>query len=258
MSNLKISALTAGTAPTGAELVPSVQGGNTRSLTSAQIAGLASNITGTDYNIGTGNETADISVLTATVGSSARYSWYGGDSTNNYTFSFTGTTGITIDGIASSEYIGEGVGHLDLFVVSASACVTINRGEIWDNDGGNFGAGTTWNKRLSGVIKYFDWDYLQGDNSTSMNTDEVLKIIPAIIDNLCSWSLGAVATASGAPSAITDLTVNTTFTMANAIIKDADELTIYYTRTTNFLSTSYYAFGFGYDGRWTESYPRIT
>jgi hypothetical protein len=238
MANQKISDIYAANSKSslsGLEQVEINDAGTTKGTLTGNIAALANNISGTDHDIGAGNETASISTLTALgAGTIARYSWYDGDGT--FTFSFTGTAGITIDGIASSEYVGEGTGHLDLFVVSASVCITINRGEIWDSDGGNF-SGETFEKYLTGIQKTLD-----------------------------AYSLSAYPTSNNfviAYAAAPQITKNGYFTgQVNYTVYSAPQSTtatdVYVLRSNVETQITSGSGKINHVGRWTTSYPRIT
>jgi hypothetical protein len=148
MSNEYISDLTLSSGVATTDLIETeTAGGDSYKATLAQIIGLARSLSGDDYDIGSGNETFDLD--TATVGGAFRVSWSGGDGT--YNFQFDNSSGKTIDGIAAASYIGQGMGHLDLYCVNASTFITLNRGEIWDSDGGGW-SGYHWEKYLQGIL----------------------------------------------------------------------------------------------------------
>lgn len=155
-----ISGLPPGVQPTGPELFAIVQGGVTVKMTAEQFlayvnANLVSNIESVgDFDIANteSDKSYNISLITALdAGSRRRVSWLNGDGT--YNFSFTGTSGIFIDGISAAQYVGQGVGHLDFEVIDSTHLQTVNSGEIWDSDGGKFGS-DQFQKSLTGIINY--------------------------------------------------------------------------------------------------------
>lgn len=77
MANKKISALTAGTTPTGTELAPVVQGGQTVSLTVAQVASGGVTLYASSYGISASNTAADNSagwvLLKTAIGTGGKY-----------------------------------------------------------------------------------------------------------------------------------------------------------------------------------------
>lgn len=265
MANQKISDIYTASSKSsldGTEQVEINDGGTSKGTLTSNIAALARNISGTDYDISTGNETADISTLTALgAGTIRRYSWSGGDGT--YTFSFTGTAGITIDGIASSEYIGEGVGHLDLFVTSSSACITINRGEVWDNDGGGFGD-ATWEKGLCGMLAESNWTYVVGNGTANIGSiAKAMSVQPSSVATVFGNFPGDVSTAT-TPSVLTDFN-NEDGNEADVIVRIVDtagtlsfSIKLNKKSGTTFSSGTNFGYCWGHKGRWTDSYPKVT
>lgn len=238
-------------------------GGNwsTYYCTTAQIAALAQSISSEgDFDISAANETYDLDTAVAGgTGFTFRVSWSGGDGT--YTFSFDNTSGRTIDGIAASEYVGEGTGHLDLVFNGSNTFQTINRGEIWDSKRNNT-AVNTWNfeKHLNGSMFQWGWTFDQGTGSSSATAETARTFLIAFADTEYNPEQQLIGQKDGSdPTSRTDsVAASNLFTTCR--INDATQM---YTRafhkdSTNIPSNRRLLSAISAYGSWTTLYPRIT
>ena len=85
------------------------------------------------------------------IGFRFRVSWFDGDGTNQFTFAES-TPAYAIDNIPATEWIGHGIGHLDLVYDGENNFEVINAGEVWDLDGGKF-ASKTFEKDIDGSFQ---------------------------------------------------------------------------------------------------------
>lgn len=192
-----------------------------------------------DNDISTTNATTDITTLeNYPIGFPFRIAWHSGDGSN--THAFTGYTAETIDGIAATQYTGNGTGHLDLVRKASGTFETINAGEIWDSDGGNF-TDRTFEKQLSGKMR----------QTAGVNKNDGLTTAQTFTHALTFASVqeGDIQQDSASNTSMSqfDNLVSTyTASFAVAIIAIGAGTAVSVTRhcTASF------------DGRWTTSYPR--
>lgn len=204
-----------------------------------------------DYDISAGDTTEDLAIINSyPIGYKFRVSWYDGDGSN--TFSFTDNSE-TIDGAGIAQYIGEGTGHLDLLKTGAGGeYITINRGEIWDSDGGNF-TNQHFEKRLDGSL---------------FQTRKIPETSYAITTGTGVLYNSAIQAAQNYPVTAAQLDI-TSITCMSSTLKSV----FVGSSTTNATASAWQPFVLVYggsagsvsitvfmtmNGRWTTSYPRIT
>lgn len=149
---------------------------------------------------------------TANIGYKFRVSWHGGDGTYNLSFSSTSTW--NINNISESNYQGEGTGGLDFTVVADGELVATaaGGGEVWDNDGGNFGSGEDY------FYKYINGKMEQHGVSTttasmSLNTSGTISIYRATFTRSFIVDFGQTPIRMGAQIRV-DAAANFGFTTA--------------------------------------------
>lgn len=255
-----ISGLTAVASIGTGDKIAVLQSGTVKSATDSDLKNLIGQPTLIgDYDISTANTSITIASAFSSigVGDKIRYAWSGGDGT--YTFSWSDGASYTLNGITADNYIGEGVGHLDIVKTATATGNIINAGEIWDNDGGNFGAGDKWHKTLSGELKFGGWMYTAGNGSVNLNHVLNLSLTPAEILSL-NFTVGkGVLISGGTPADLTVFTTSpgTVYGLVSSIT-GAAQITINYTGVAATNVLYYYAITYTLLCRWTTSYPRIT
>jgi hypothetical protein len=220
-----------------------LQGGVVKSATDSNIKALIGEPTSQgDFNISTTSQTVTLaSAFSAiAVGDKIRYSWHSGDGSN--TFSFSDGASYTLNGITADNYIGQGVGHLDIVKTATTTGNIINAGEIWDNDGGNFTDGT-FQKFLDGSQKAYCYINKDNASASAQTFNQPIAFISITVSEIESYStaVGLVAQFNNTPS--NQLTTYGVFIV---------------TMSTGAAATNQRYCGASFAGRWTTSYPRIT
>jgi hypothetical protein len=196
-----------------------------------------------DFNISTTGASVDLDSLAEYPnGTVFNVSWYGGVGTAQFSFTGTGYTLNDIDPTSSENWKGDGIGRLQFEKFSATAFYTLDCGEIWDSDGGNFSTGK-FKKYLAG----YQQNIVEGNkNNGSTASQSFSQALTFSQVDACDISLVFAATSRDVKLDATNNLLSDFTSSFLVYVENGAGTTVADSR--NFVAT--------FEGRWTTDTPR--